>query len=82
MLVDAHPGLTKAMLPKQRESGMIFQVVIPGAEYATIIVRAPSEAEARKLALEEYSDYGDFAEVKLVLLDPTGPAEVLIEDWS
>jgi hypothetical protein len=61
---------------------VIFRAYVTGADFATLVVRAPSEEEARIVAEDTAFKYGDYPGVELELLDPDGPAEALVEDWS
>jgi hypothetical protein len=62
---------------------MLFVVYCPDAPYLTLVVRAPSEPEARTIAAAAAAQYLDHVpDVELELIDPDGAPGVIVEDPS
>jgi hypothetical protein len=62
---------------------VIFEAVEPKNDWFTMVVRAPSEEEAERLARFHFGEYlQGVGEVEMKHLDPEGPTCVLIEDPS
>lgn len=63
---------------------MLYEVFYDKANYATVVIRATTAAQAFRLAVDLGQKYlGDeMGGVSVEPIDPDGPSGVIIEDWS